>query len=153
MESTMDEVLEYIKNTSPNTDIFVGCDSKQSGKHTIFVTVVVAHIDGNKGGKVFHFIDRVPRIKSLKWRLLQETHYSTGKALEILPSVGDRKLEVHLDYHPSDKNKSNMVVKEAIGYVIGQGLEYQLKPYAHAASSAADFLGRHGGRFKAPFTA
>jgi uncharacterized protein len=144
MQHTTEEVMKYIRSTSQSTSIFVGCDSKQTGKNTVFVTVVVAHIDGNKGGKVFYFTDKVPRIKSLKWRLLQEAHYATGKALEILPAVGSRNLEVHLDYHPSDKNKSNSVVKEAIGYVIGQGLQYKLKPDAPAASSAADWIGRHG---------
>jgi predicted RNase H-related nuclease YkuK (DUF458 family) len=148
MEQTTEHVINYIKATSRQTKIYVGCDSRQSGKNTTFVTVVVVHHDGNKGAKVFPFIETVPRIKSLKWRLIQETHYATYKALEIKEAVGDREFYVHLDYHPSDKHKSNTVVKEAIGFVVGQGLEYELKPYAHAASSAADYLGRHGGVFR-----
>lgn len=145
---TTEQVMEYIRGTSDSTKIYVGCDSRQSGRNTIFVTVVVVHHDGNKGAKVFPFIETVPRIKSLKWRLIQETHYATYKALEIKESVGDRAFYVHLDYHPSDKHKSNTVVREAIGFVMGQGLDYELKPHAHAASSAADYLGRNGGHFK-----
>lgn len=153
MNYTTEQVIDYIKTTSPQTKIYVGCDSRQSGKNTIFVTVVVVHLDGNKGAKVFPFIETVPRIKSLKWRLIQETHYATYKALEVKEAVGEREFYVHLDYHPSDKHKSNTVVKEAIGFVVGQGLDYELKPYAHAASSAADYLGRHGGVFRHSITA
>lgn len=153
MHATTEQVMEYIKSTSPQTKIYVGCDSRQSGKNTIFVTVVVVHFDGNKGAKVFPFITTVPRIHQIKWRLIQETHYATYKALEIKEAVGDREFSVHLDYHPSDQHKSNAVVKEAVGFVIGQGLAYELKPYAHAASSAADYLGRHGGHFRTSINA
>lgn len=148
MNNNLEEVIDYINNSSISSKIYVGCDSRQTGKTTTFVTVVVVHLDGNKGGKCFSFLDVVPRIKSLKWRLIQEAHYSTYRALELKDRIGEREIEVHLDYHPSDKHKSNSVVKEAVGFVIGQGLNYQLKPLAHAATSAGDFLGRHGGRFR-----
>lgn len=148
MNNDIEFVREYIRNCSQNSKIYVGCDSRQSGKNTTFVTVVVVHHDGNKGAKVFPFVETVPRIKSLKWRLIQEAHYATYKALEIKEDVGVREFYVHLDYHSSDKHKSNTVVKEAVGFVIGQGLSYELKPNAHAASSAADYLGRNGGVFK-----
>lgn len=143
----MEEVLEYIKNSPRKSKIYVGCDSRQIGNSTLFVTVIVVHLDGNKGAKVFPFSEKVPRINSNKWRLLQEAHYSTYKALEIKDHIGDRELEVHLDYHPEDKHRSNAVVKSAVGLVLGQGLNYRLKPHAHAATSAADFLGRHNVRF------
>lgn len=146
-EYTIEQVKEFIQGTSADTKVYVGCDSRQMGATTLYVTVIVVHFDGNKGAKVFPFSERVPRIISNKYRLVQEAWYATGKALEIIDAVGDRELEVHLDYHPSDYHRSNAVVKEATGFVIGQGLKYQLKPHAHAASSAADWLGRHGGHF------
>lgn len=147
---TIEEVMEYIKNTSDNTNVYVGCDSRNSRGHTLFVTVIVVHHEGHKGAKVFPFAEKVPRIHSMRWRLIQEAYYATYKALEIQEAVGNRKLVVHLDYHPSDKHKSNNVVKEAVGFVIGQGLDYELKPAAFAASSAADYLGRHGLKFNTP---
>jgi predicted RNase H-related nuclease YkuK (DUF458 family) len=145
MQNTMEEVREYIRSSPPTSKIYVGCDSRQTGNNTLFVTVVVIHIEGNKGAKVFYFMERVPRISATRWRLIQETHYATSVALEIQDVVGNRELTVHLDYHPSDQHRSNSVVKEAVGYVLGQGLQYNLKPYAFAASCAADYLGRHGG--------
>lgn len=147
MSSDMELVREYIRNSSQSSKIYVGCDSRQTGRTTLYVTVVVVHHDGNKGAKVFPFYDRVPRINSTKYRLIQEAYYATYKALELQDTIGDRYLSVHLDYHPEDKHRSNAVVKEAIGFVLGQGLDYELKPHAHAASSAADYLGRHGVRF------
>lgn len=145
MRQTMEEVLQFINKSPTTSKIYVGCDSRQAGRNTLFVTVIVVHIEGNKGGKVFYFKEYVPRISSTRWRLIQETHYATGKALEIKDYIGDRELVVHLDYHPSDQHRSNSVVKEAVGYVLGQGLQYALKPEAVASSCAADFLGRHGG--------
>lgn len=147
MSSEMENVRECIKNSSPSSKVYVGCDSRQMGKVTLYVTVVVVHHDGNKGAKVFPFYDRVPRINSTRYRLIQEAYYSTYKALELQDVIGERYLSVHLDYHPEDKHRSNAVVKEAIGFVLGQGLEYELKPNAHAATSAADWLGRHGVQF------
>lgn len=144
----LEEVKELIRASSPSTKIYVGCDSRQLRDYTLFVTVVVIHYDGNKGARVVPFSERVPKIQSRHWRLVQETHYSTGLALELRDVVGSRELLVHLDYNPSDKHKSNGVVKEAIGYVLGQGLQYKLKPDAWAATSAADWLGRHNMKFK-----
>lgn len=145
MKHTTEEVQQYIKNSPKSSKVYVGCDSRQTGDSTLFVTAVVVHIEGNKGGKVFYFREKVPRISSNRWRLIQETHYATMKALELMESIGDREICVHLDYHPSEQHRSNSVVREAIGFVKGQGLDYALKPMAFAASSAADFLGRHGG--------
>lgn len=147
MSSEMETVREYIKNSSRSSKIYVGCDSRQMGHTTLYVTVVVVHLEGNKGAKVFPFYEKVPRINSTRYRLIQEAYYATYKALELQDVIGDRYLSVHLDYHPEDKHRSNAVVKEAIGFVLGQGLEYELKPHAHAASSAADWLGRHGVHF------
>lgn len=147
MEKTVQEIAEYIRETSLSTKVYVGCDSRQMGKNTLFVTVVVVHLEGSKGAKVFPFSERVPRINSTRWRLIQEAHYATYKALELKDLIGERELIVHLDYHPSDAHRSNAVVKEAVGFVLGQGLEYELKPHAHAATSAADWLGRHNVRF------
>lgn len=149
----MEEVIKFIQGTSKDTKVYVGCDSRQMGRNTLFVTVIVVHLDGNKGAKVFPFSDRVPRINSTRWRLIQEAHYATYKALELKDYIEGRELIVHLDYHPSDAHRSNAVVKEAVGFVLGQGLEYKLKPEAHAATSAADFLGRHNVKFKAQASA
>jgi len=140
---------EYIKGSSHSSKVYIGCDSRNLKSHgrpyTLYVTVIVVHLDGHNGAKVFPFFEKVPRISSMRQRLGQEVYYSIGKYNEVSDVIGDREIFIHLDYHPSDKHKSNQVVKEAVGAVLGMGLNYKLKPDSYAASCAADWLGRHAG--------
>lgn len=145
---TLEEVREYIKNSPKESKVYIGCDSRNNRNSTLYVTAVVVHHEGNRGAKVFAFSDSVPRIRSMRQRLDQEVYYALEKAIELKEAVGDRHLEIHLDYHPSEKHKSNRSVSNSIGAVIGSNFEYALKPDAHAASSAADYLGRHNVQFR-----
>jgi len=150
MNHSIEEVKEYIKKSPKKSKVYVGCDSKNNKNYTIYVTAIVIHIEGSKGAKVFAFHDSVPRIRSMKQRLDQEVYYALEKAIEIRDVVGERKMEIHLDYHPSEKHKSNRSVRSSIGAVVGSQFDYQLKPHAHAASSAADYLVRNDVKFKSP---
>jgi len=85
----------------------VGCDSRQFRSKTVFVTVVVVHINSNHGAKIFWRVDKVRRITSI---------------------------------NPNPDHRSSMIVKEAVGYVLAQGLKPVLKPDAVAASAVADFF-------------
>ena len=133
-----DEVREAIKQSSESSIIYLGCDSQNSKGFTIFGLSIIIHIDGHKGGKLFVETTKVKRIQSLKQRLLKEVELAVAGAFEIMESIGDRKFEVHLDINGNPEHKSNVVCKEAIGYVVGQGFECQIKPYAFAASYASD---------------
>ena len=137
-----EEVRKYIKKSSKTSSVYIGCDSKQASKKTNFALVVVIHIDSAHGGKMFIHSISVPRIKSIRQRLLKEVEIVVAGALEIVDSIGKRNFEVHLDINPDPKHKSNEVFKEATGWVTGQGLKVQVKPAAFAASYAADHLVR-----------
>jgi predicted RNase H-related nuclease YkuK (DUF458 family) len=58
-------------------------------------------------------------------------------------AIGKRKLEIHLDVNPDPIHASNVVTKEALGWVRGLGLEAKIKPESFAASTAADHCVRH----------
>lgn len=73
-------------------------------------------------------------------RLLREVDLSVQCALQLLDVIGRRNFEIHLDINPSAEYKSNRVLNSAVGYVKSVGVEYQIKPHAFAASTAADFL-------------
>jgi predicted RNase H-related nuclease YkuK (DUF458 family) len=48
-------------------------------------------------------------------------------------------MEIHLDLNPSPNHKSNIAVKEAIGWVRGSfGFDPMIKPESFAATHAAD---------------
>lgn len=134
------EIKEYISKTSKETSIYVGCDSRQTGDLTVFVSVIVVHLDSCKGGKIFYEVRKEKRIKSLKERLLKEVDFAVMTALNIIDVVDDRNLEVHLDINPDNRYKSHIIVKEAISYVLAQGLKPKLKPESFAAYSVADYL-------------
>ncbi len=135
-----EKIKNYIRSTSKQTSIYVGCDSRQMTGSTLFVIVIVVHIDSNKGAKVFFEVKRERKITSLRERLMREVDYAVLTALNIIDVVEDRPFEVHLDINPDDKYKSSIVVKEAIGYVKAQGLKPVLKPHSIAAYAVADYI-------------
>ncbi|WP_457600056.1 ribonuclease H-like YkuK family protein [Hydrogenivirga sp.] len=136
----IEEVREFIRGSSPNSAIYVGCDSRQFRSRTVFVTVVVVHIDSNHGAKIFWQVDRVKRIRSIRQRLMEEVNRAVYTALMIADVVEERPFEVHLDINPNPDHRSSVIVKEAVGYVLAQGLKPVLKPDAIAASAVADFF-------------
>ncbi len=134
------KIREFIRSTSKESSIYVGCDSKQKTGSTIFVVAIVVHIDSNRGAKVFFEIKKERKINSLRERLMREVDYAVLTALNIIDAVEDRPFEVHLDINPDDNYRSSVVVKEAIGYVRAQGLKPVLKPDSIAAYAVADYI-------------
>lgn len=142
----MEALKEYIKGTSKETAIYIGCDSKRFMRRGIklvaYVTVVIAHLDQCRGGRVFKIVD-VQRDYgiTMRQRLMNEVYSATTLAYELLDVIDDRPFEIHLDINPSPVHKSSVVVKEASGYVMGMlGIEPKLKPCSFASSSAADAI-------------
>lgn len=133
-----DEVKSFIENSPPDSVIYLGCDSQNVKKKTVFGLSIVVHISGSKGAKCFVKIANCKRIVSLRQRLMKEVEVSIAGAFEIIDSIGDRHFEIHLDINGNPDHKSNIVCKEAIGYVTGQGFDCKIKPDAFAASSVAD---------------
>ena len=48
------------------------------------------------------------------------------------------ELEVHADINTDPHFKSNVALKEAMGYILGMGFVFKAKPDAFASSSCAD---------------
>ncbi len=134
------EVREFIKRCSEDSAVYVGCDSRQLKDWTVFVTVIVVHINSNNGAKIFWQVEKVKRIQSIRQRLMEEVNRAVYVALMIADVVGNRPFEVHLDINPNPDHRSSIIVKEAVGYVLAQGLKPVLKPDAIAASAVADFI-------------
>lgn len=138
------EVLDYIKNSSKESAVYVGCDSKKrfhKGKHeTVYVTVVVIHIDQCHGGKIFWKKDVVPTPRTNRERLLNEVGYAIDMATLLVDVVEDRQLSVHLDLNPNPNHYSSVIVTEAIGWCAGMGFtDVKVKPDSWASHAAADF--------------
>ncbi|RUM31446.1 MAG: hypothetical protein DSY42_02675 [Aquifex sp.] len=136
----IEEVRDFIKKTDKDTSIYVGCDSRQQKDKTVFVTVIVVHLSSKHGAKVFWKVEKTQKIISLRQRLMEEVSRAVYHALLIADVVENRHFEVHLDINPDESRASSVILREAVGYVLAQGLKPVLKPDAFAASSAADYI-------------
>ncbi len=139
-----ERAIDAIISSSDTSSIYVGCDSivkkHENGRwYAKYTTVVIIHMDSCKGGKIF-YEDRVePDYKNIMVRMMNEAMFASEVALLIAPFRGKRHMEVHLDINGSPEHKSNVAVKQALGYVRGvTGFDAKIKPYAFAASRAAD---------------
>lgn len=138
----MDEIREFIRSSSPESGIYVGCDSrrfrKKGGKfYASYAVVVVIHKNCNNGCKVFGEIRTLQDYGHIRQRLMQEVQLAVEVANEIIDDVGDRKFEIHLDINSDVNAVSNAVLKEARGYALTTGIEPTFKPDALASSFAA----------------
>lgn len=70
--------------------------------------------------------------------------FEVGKSIEIASEVAELldlyeiPLEIHADINPDPKHDSNKALQSAVGYILGMGYDFKIKPDAWAASTAAD---------------
>lgn len=146
----IDEVRDFIQNTSESTCIYIGADSERyRGRdnqwYADYTVAVVIHIDGSRGCKVFGQVsterDFDKRHDRPAYRLMNEVYKASAMYLELFEAIGDRHVEVHLDINPDELHGSSCVIQQATGYIRGMcGFAPKVKPEAFAASYAADRL-------------
>lgn len=146
----IEEVKDFIRNTSDSTCIYIGADSarfrnKQDQWMAKYTVAIVIHIDGSKGCKVFGKVDSERdydnRHDRPAMRLMNEVYRASQMYLDLADAIGDRHAEVHLDINPDIMHGSSCVVTQAIGYIQGVcNVVPMVKPEAFAASYAADRL-------------
>lgn len=143
-------IENFLDGISKESKIYVGCDSASYKKHdkwyADYYKVIVVHIDGCKGCKIFGEteteLDFSKNKKKPSYRLMNEV-YKVSELFLRLCEITDRDIEVHLDLNPSKKHSSNIIVDQAIGYIRGTcNVIPLIKPDAFAASYAADRLVR-----------
>lgn len=144
----IEEAKQAILDSSPQSSVYIGCDSirfrKNKQWYAKYSTVVILHVDTNKGGRIFHASVDMPDYGNLKQRLLMEVQLAVSTATEIVDVIGDRHFEIHLDINPNPNHKSSVAVKEALGWVKGSlGMDAKIKPHSFAATHAADHVVRH----------
>lgn len=148
-EFDLDEVKNFIQNTSEATSIYIGADSsryRSKGKWMAEYTVaVVIHKDSSKGCKVFGKVDVQEdydnRHDRPSLRLMNEVYRAAQMYLDLIEAIGDRHCEVHLDINPDEMHGSSCVIQQATGYIRGMcGFPPKVKPEAFSASYAADRL-------------
>lgn len=119
--------------------VCIGSDSQVYGKRTEFATVIV-FLREKRGGFMYISSSSSDREMSLKERMITEVSKSVTTAYELC-DVLDKynvELEVHADINTDPHFKSNVALKEAMGYILGMGFVFKAKPNAFASSSCAD---------------
>jgi len=143
VDMKMDVVKQFIEDSSERSAVYVGCDSKVATKRgkrvAVYVVVIVVHKDQNCGAKLFKQVRVLPDYGNMRQRLMQEVYMAAEIGLELVDVVGERPFEIHLDLNPNPNEKSSVVIKEAMGYIMGVlGVEANVKPNSIASSCAAD---------------
>lgn len=142
------EVVDYLDSVGLDSKVYIGCDSechRKDGKWFVdYHTVVVVHIDGRHGCKIFGAIDREMDYDQKKsrpaTRLMNEVYRATALFLELEKYIA-HDIHVHLDINPNEMHGSSCVINQAVGYVKGVcNIEPQVKPHSWCASFAADRL-------------
>ena len=149
-EFNIEEVKEFIRNSSTVSNIYIGADSERyRGRddkwYAEYTVAIVVHLDGSRGCKVFGKVsserDYDKRHDRPAYRLMNEVYRASEMYLELFEAIGDRHCEVHLDINPNEMHGSSCVIQQATGYIRGMcGFAPKVKPEAFAASYAADRL-------------
>lgn len=143
----IDEVRDFILAQTPETKIYIGGDSERFliGKdwYADYIMVVVVHINGNNGCKIFGEVQRErdwdQKRDKPRMRLMNEVYKIADLYLKLHDVLEDREVQVHLDINPNEMHGSSCVINEAVGYIKGMcNVVPMVKPKAFAASYAAD---------------
>src|SRR5689334_9568768 len=119
--------------------VCIGTDSQVKGLDTEFATVIVFLREGH-GGFMFIHNEKTKDRYSVKERMLVEVAKSIEIAYELcdLFTEYDVDMEVHADINTNPQFKSNLALREAMGYILGMGFAFKAKPEAFASSSCAN---------------
>jgi len=72
--------------------------------------------------------------------------FEVGKSIEIATQIAELldlyevKMEIHADINPDPKHESNKALQSAVGYILGMGYDFKIKPDSYASSNCADKL-------------
>lgn len=143
----IEEVRAFIEAQTPETKIYIGGDSERvlvgNDWYADYIMVIVVHINGNNGCKIFGEVQRERDYDQKKdrprMRLMNEVYKIAELYQKLHDVLEDRVVEVHLDINPDEMYGSSCVINEAVGYIKGMcNVVPLVKPNAFAASYAAD---------------
>ena len=143
----LNEVRSFIVSQSPETKIYLGCDSERMKIDGVwyadYVLAIVVHINGNNGCKLFGEVHRErdydKKASRPAMRLMTEVYKVSELYLKLAEVLEGRQVEVHLDINPDELHGSSCVLSQSIGYIKGTcNVIPFVKPQAFAATYAAD---------------
>ncbi len=151
LEKIFDEEIDKGMKLS----VSIGTDSQKASKGSYkFATVILIRMTENMGGGVTvgrggklisatYYHDFKARDKELvNERMVFEVGKSVEVAYQIAPLLDlyEIPLEIHADINPDPRHDSNKALQQAIGYILGMGYSFKVKPDAWTSSYAADHM-------------
>ena len=140
----IENLFEYVKNwidNNPKSEIFIGCDSQEFGSNISYVTAVCLYKQGN-GAHIIYKKEKLSKSENYnrKTNIEPKLWLEVTKSVEVAEQLKNlnKKITVHVDYSPDQTQKSNRFYEAGLGYVKSMGFNAEGKPYAWAASCAAD---------------
>lgn len=149
----LEKLFEDEFNNGRTVKVAVGTDSqnKKSRGYKFATVIVITTYEDLGGGAIVgrgamviganYYSNKYKKTKNgVKERMLFEVSKSIEVAYEISPLLDlyDIPLEVHADINPDVKWESNKALSESIGYILGMGYDFKVKPDAWAATKGAD---------------
>jgi predicted RNase H-related nuclease YkuK (DUF458 family) len=140
---TVIDILGYIDNIlylKPDTKLYVGTDSQNGKRATVYATVVVMHYNENDSGKGAHVLfakEILPKIRDKYTRLWGEVERSV-EVSNLLRDGGLSIKNIDLDFNEDPKYQSNTILRSAVGYVEASGYKARWKPHDAYSVRIAD---------------
>jgi predicted RNase H-related nuclease YkuK (DUF458 family) len=156
-----ESIVDYLEKTFDEEiakghilKVSVGTDSQKSGRGYNFATVILISTYEDLGGGVivgrggiiiastYTNQFKLKNKELVNERMVFEVGKSVEAAYEIasLLDLYDIPLEIHADINPNPNFESNKALQQAVGYILGMGYDFKVKPFAHASSHCADHL-------------
>ena len=141
IEKLVEEAIIRERNLGHQLKVCIGSDSHVYGNEIQYATAIVFV---RKGKGAFTFIRKQKEFQkiSIKERMLNEVNKSVEIAYRIFEILEryNVEMEVHADINTDPDFKSNIALKDAMGYILGMGYVFKAKPYAFASSNCADMM-------------
>jgi predicted RNase H-related nuclease YkuK (DUF458 family) len=146
------DVLNYMKEYMSDTngqiyyEIFVGCDSQVNSRNTIYSVVIGMHkvVDGvGRGVHIIHTRERDVKLGEDKGGIFKRLWNEVERIVETALFLSENGINIddigtHVDANVKKQYASNMIYDSAIGYLNSLGFKVEGKPYAWAATYAAN---------------
>ncbi len=150
----LEKLFDIEKARGYDLKVSVGTDSQKSGRGYKFATVILITTSEDLGGGIivgrggiliaatYHHDFKTRNKELVNERMVFEVGKSVEVAYEIAPLLDlyEIPLEIHADINPDPKWESNKALQQAVGYILGMGYAFKVKPDAPAASNGADKL-------------
>lgn len=131
--------VQSMRDNYPDAQIYVGTDSQNHGRHTIYVTTIVFRFP-NMGAHVIYQKHKKPRVQDMWSRLWHEMERSVELAQHLENQYGVKVYQIDMDLNEDPKFPSNKVLKAAQGFIESMGFRAKAKPNILMAAWAANSL-------------